>query len=294
MACSVPNPQPEIYPHGYPVPRRWDAPACLRLWHLGSLDAPTVAVVWTLAFACALRVTLPPGVSVGIGLAAWSFYIGDRLLDAHTARSPLRPRHFFHWKHRRVFLTLAVTSAVAAFTLVLHFMPVAARARNSALAAATVAYFLSVHSPWRLVTRRIRLRIPKELLVGILFTMACAASAWTRIAGHRVSMLVPIACFIALAWLNCHAIESWESNHKRSRHAAVFPLAMALAGAALLAAAVYAALHLPRIAALLAAAALSAIFLAILDRARPRLTSIALRAAADLVLLTPLALLAVA
>jgi len=271
-----------------------DAPALLRLWHLTSLDAPTVAVVWTLAFAWASNVRLPAWVAVGIGLAAWSFYIGDRLLDAHTARSPLRPRHYFHWKHRLVFLSLAIATAVAAFAFMLHSMPVAARARNAVLAAATVAYFLSVHNPGRFVTPRIRLRIPKELLVGTLFTLACAASTWTRIAGHRALMFAPIVCFIALAWLNCHAIESWESSGKTSRQAAVFSFAMTLAGAVLLAAAVYATMHLPRIAALLAAAALSSIFLGVLDRARPRLTPIALRAAADLALLTPLALLAIA
>jgi hypothetical protein len=253
-----------------------------------------VAVVWTLAFAWASGVTLPAGGAVGIGLAAWSFYIGDRLLDARAAGPSLRPRHDFHWKHRGVFLSLAIAAAVAAFALMLDFMPVAARARNSVLAAATIAYFLSVHSPWRLVIRRFRLRIPKELLVGVLFTLACAASTWTRIAGHRHSMLAPIGCFAALAWLNCHAIESWESSGKTSRCVTIFSIAMIFAAVALLEASINAALHLPRIAALLASASSSALLLAILDRAKPRLTPIALRAAADLALLTPLALLAIA
>jgi hypothetical protein len=47
----------------------------------------------------------------------------------------------------------------------------------------------------------------------------------------------------------------------------------------------------PRPAALTAAAAASALLLALLDRIRGRLTPLALRAAADLVLLTPLVLL---
>jgi hypothetical protein len=46
-----------------------------------------------------------------------------------------------------------------------------------------------------------------------------------------------------------------------------------------------------RSAALVASGAVSALLLALLDRLRSRLTSLALRAAADLVLLTPLALL---
>jgi hypothetical protein len=47
----------------------------------------------------------------------------------------------------------------------------------------------------------------------------------------------------------------------------------------------------PRPAALIAAGAASALLLALLHRLRHRLTPLALRAAADLVLLTPLALL---
>ena len=47
----------------------------------------------------------------------------------------------------------------------------------------------------------------------------------------------------------------------------------------------------PNVAALLAAAAASAILLAILDHIRTRLTKLALRSAADLVLLTPMLLI---
>jgi hypothetical protein len=47
----------------------------------------------------------------------------------------------------------------------------------------------------------------------------------------------------------------------------------------------------PRSAALVASGAVSALLLALLDRFRSCLTPLALRAAADLVLLTPLALL---
>jgi hypothetical protein len=48
----------------------------------------------------------------------------------------------------------------------------------------------------------------------------------------------------------------------------------------------------PRAAALLGTAAASALLLALLDRLRPRLTPLTQRALADLVLLTPLALVA--
>jgi hypothetical protein len=262
------------------------------LWHLTSLDAPTVAVVWTLAFASAARVHLPIWLPIVLALAAWSFYIGDRLLDARNARTPLRERHHFHWKHRRIFLPLALAAAVVGLVLVLHSMPVVARERNSVLAAAAIAYFTSVHSPWRPSPRKFS--IPKELLVGILFTLACVLPAWTRIAGPHVAMLrlalLPaIVSFIALAWLNCHAIEAWESAIQFQRPT-IRRLGFCLGAVALLAAASALFFDQSRCAGLLAGSALSAILLGLLDRLRSRLAPTVLRAAADLVLLVPIVL----
>jgi len=61
------------------VNRQWVAPVPLRLWHLASLDAPTVAVVWTLGFAWAASVRLPPWIPVLLALATWAVYVADRL-----------------------------------------------------------------------------------------------------------------------------------------------------------------------------------------------------------------------
>lgn len=280
-----------------PIPAQIDAPAPLRLWHLTSLDAPTVAVVWSVAFAWSGRVALPLWLPVVLALAAWSFYIADRLLDARSgladganSKSPspslLRPRHHFHWKHRRIFLPIAVLAAAVALGLVLHSMPIAARARNSVLAAAAVAYFTSVHSPGLL--RSMRIRLPKEVLVGVLFTLACSLPVWTRMA-HRELLAVPILIYMALAWLNCLAIETWESRDRTRSF--IFPGLLTLTVTAFSASAACFALHQPRPALLLGAAAVSAAFLAALHRCRDSFAPTALRASADLVLLTPLALL---
>ncbi len=268
-----------------------EAPAAVGLWHLTSLDAPTVAVVWTAGIAWAAHVRLPLWLFMVIGLAAWSFYIADRLLDARSSRGPLRPRHHFHWRHRFLFTPLAIAAGVAALAMVLHSMPLVARERNSILAAAAFAYFTSVHSPWRLPPSKTRLRIPKELLVGILFTVACSAPTWLRMQSHRLELLPLIACFIALAWLNCYAIETWESSSGDRDHTGVSAAAIVIVGMTASAGALEVALHQPRVAGLLAAVVVSGLLLAVLDRVRHRLASVALRAAADLALLTPLALL---
>jgi hypothetical protein len=296
--ATLPTPPPSLPTANRAIPetrrkKRFDAPAALRLWHLASLDAPTVAIVWTLAFAWAARIQLPDWVVAVVALAALCFYIADRLLDARNANTPLRERHHFHWTHRRVFLPAAIAAAVGALALVGRSMPLAARERNSVLAAAALAYFTSVHSPWRIPVRK--LCFPKELLVGILFTLACAAPTLSCITGPGASsrflaMLPAMLVFMALAWLNCYAIECWESRSHRAPR--IFRFALALVAIAVLTASAEIGDHYPRPAALLAAAALSATLLALLDLRQQKFTPIALRIGADLALLTPLALFA--
>jgi hypothetical protein len=270
----------------------------MRLWHLTSLDAPTVAVVWTLAFSWAARVRLPYWVPLLLALTAWAVYIADRLLDARaslpTAPHRLRERHFFHWRHREIFVPLGAAAACAAAWIILARMPSAMRQRDSVLGVAAMAYFTGVHAG-RGRSRLLAALLKKELLVGVLFTAACALPAWYQrwLAGRGAPawpFLALVLLFALLAWLNCHLISRWETgkNGLPGRHA-VHPAATLVLATALLATVLCAA-H-PRAAAVAAAAALSALLLVGLDRLRARLTPVALRASADLVLLTPLLLI---
>jgi hypothetical protein len=283
-----------------------DAPLPLRLWHLASLDAPTVAAVWVLAFAWAAKVRLPAGVVVSIALVVWSVYVADRLLDARKglrrcAVEGLRARHFFHWRRRRILVPLGIASALTAAWLILPIMPVFAYRPNSVLAVAAFAYFTRVHLRRetvsgqefaRRVARFLSPIVSKELLVGVLFAAGCALPTWNRVAHRSWPLIVSVAFFAALAWMNCHAIEQWESA---AREARIDQAASALCLAGVLLAGVLGAVFIPaaqpRAAALLLAGAAAALMLAILDFYRGRLTPLALRASADLVLLTPLALI---
>jgi hypothetical protein len=278
---------------------RFDAPAPLRLWHLASLDAPTVAVVWALGFAWATGVSLPLWLPILLALVAFAIYVTDRLLDARAAMRTgqlhrLRQRHTFHWRHRRLLIPLAAAAICASAWMVLALMPVGALPRNSVLAAAALAYFSGVHAERRFPHILATLLSPflsKELLVGVLFTAACVLPALSRAAPapalSRWPLWASAALFAALAWLNCHSIEHWESVRPRAH---TFSAAALLGVSGLLLATVLASTQ-PRPAALIAAGAASALLLALLHRLRHRLTPLALRAAADLVLLTPLALL---
>ncbi len=282
------------------------APGPLRFWHLASLDAPSVALVWSLSFAWVAHVRLPLWVPALLMLAVWAVYVADRLLDAHNGLrdgnlQSLRERHLFHWRHRRAFLPLAVLAAVAAALLVFCLMPIGARERNSVLAAASLVYFTRVHAARGLRSpflRGLRTPFPKEMLVGLLFTAGCVIPTWFRsslpgTAAPATSLLAPAVFYAILAWLNCHAIDRWEAVSSSASPNRIAFISCIVAGLGLLAAVLL--LHAqPRSATLLAAGAMAALLLALLDVTRSRLAPVALRAAADLVLLTPLLLLPVA
>ncbi len=189
-----------------------DAPGPMGLWHLASFDAPTVAAVWSLGFAEAAGVRLPLWLPVLLALATWSVYVSDRLLDARSALRTrqfhcLRQRHYFHWQHRRVFFPFALAAACTAVWLIFCFMPSEARERNALLALASATYFSGVHG-----RPQLRPLLPKELLVAVLFTAGCALPALSRCAHTSLAFMAAIVFFAGLAWLNCHAIERWESE----------------------------------------------------------------------------------
>jgi hypothetical protein len=164
-------------------------------------------------------------------------------------------------------------------------MPGGARERNAILALAGITYFSSVHTQ-----TKIRALLPKELLVAVIFTAGCVLPTIGRTGALSAAFVVVIAFFAALAWLNCHAIERWESVGESCSGPQILSATALLAMAGFLGAIILFAAHSSE-AALLGAGAASAVLLALLDQIRGRLTSLALRTAADLVLLTPLVLL---
>jgi hypothetical protein len=270
----------------------------LQLWHLASLDAPTVAVVWALAFAWAVGVHLATWVAPLLACGTWTVYVGDRLLDAYRAiRSQdlraLRERHYFHWRHRRSLIPAACITTAIAVALIVVRMPAGIRHRDSVLAAAALVYFSGVHSTARLpvwlrnlVSRKLVSRkfVTKELLVGLLFTAGSIAPAIARVHFVDWPLRACFAIFVLLAWANCSAIESWESSRMSLgvlRRTTVLALACFAASGAL------ASVNW-RLSALACSAGISALLLALLDRKRAAISPLTLRALADLALLTPL------
>lgn len=195
-------------------------------WHLFSLDAPTVAVVWCWFFGAVLGlhfswVTLPT-----LALGTWCVYVADRLLDGwlSTDTATFRDRHWFYLRHRRPFVIAWLVAAIPLAYLIFFRAQPLIRTDDIILCLIGVAYFLLIHgrsSPTAGSRRKSALRIfpnwfPKELAVGFLFAVATAVPAWARVTAERsLSMncfflIAAVFTFGAACWLNCVAIQVWE------------------------------------------------------------------------------------
>jgi hypothetical protein len=283
-----------------PLPRQQPHYSPLALWHLLSLDAPTVAMLWTLFIAYCAGVTLPWPAFAAMFVAVWMIYAADRLLDARlldTDRQPdLEARHRFHHQHRSRFLAIITLSALALVYL-LHRIDARALHLYVLLATLLAAWMLLIHA--RPLPTGITRRLPKELAVGIFFPAAVFIPTIAREPSLRPILLPAAALFACVCTLNCLYLYAWEHPAPRLQahwttrwatthltHLAALILALSSTTAALCLFHHSLATGLPAL-----ACALSAASLLLLNALRDRFSAIPLRAAADLVLLTPLLLL---
>ncbi len=263
-------------------------------WHLLSLDAPTVAALWSWFFARAMHLHLPLLPALFLALGTWLLYVADRILDGLRQRDgELRERHHFHARHRTAFLWAASLLVVLLAWFVLTRMHPEALRDDSWIGVFALLYLFAVHrkanrtnSPW----------LPKELAVAVLFAAATAVPAWSRLGardgvGPAKEQLAPaVIFFAALCWINCVSIEKWEAGnpHSTTRWAslhlrpivtmiALFSLAAALLAPSRGLTAVY------------LAALFSSGLLFVLDARSSHFSPLHLRIAADAALLTPLA-----
>jgi hypothetical protein len=280
-----------------PQPRR----SLLVMWHLLSLDAPTVATVWTVFIAHCAGVALPGTGPAAMFVAVWMLYAADRLLDARpqvdgSAPPDLEERHRFHHRHRTAFLgAMVVTSGVLA--ALLQRLDARAMHLYALLAALLAAWLLLIHAR-PLPTDTVR-RLPKELAVGVFFPAAIFIPTVARAPQLRPGLLPAAALLAGVCTLNCLFLYAWEHPVPRSRAhwttrwatGQLRLLTVGVVAAAILVAGTSAHGLLPRmdLAPALACGASAGLLLA-LHTLRDRWPALTVRAWADMVLLTPLLL----
>ena len=297
------TPRPSLRLVERSAPRESPRHTLLGLWHLLSLDAPSVATVWTLAVASAVGLHLPWASPAAMFIAVWMLYAADRLLDARPlpgGQTPpeLEERHRFHQRHRRAFLIVIAISACVLVALLrgidLHAMRI-----YTLLATLLGAWFLIIHA--RPLPGDGAHRLPKELAVGIFFPAAVFIPTVARLPQLRPDLL-PIALLLATTCsLNCLFLYAWEHPSQRTQAhwstrwatnhlvaltwtVAALSLLLILVSPFLIASA-----QLHRGTTVLTSCILvSSLLLLLLHHLRNRLPPLHLRALADLVLLTPL------
>ena len=246
------------------------------LWpNLLSLDAPAVAVLWQALFVRCFRARFDVLSAVLLPLTVWLIYSADRVLDAWSNSRSL-PRHEFHGQHWRAILAAWIVAFAAAGWLAWKRLPDALFTRGLALLAVIAIYFALVH----LWPRR---RWPKEFAVAILFAAGVSLAAWQQI--RTVADIATVAVFCCLCWINCAAIEKWESSGVMERPVGAAAVCVGAAAFLLL----YE--HRPVLG---GAEMASALAFLLLDRGRRRFSADALRVLADAALLSPVLFLPLA
>lgn len=286
MAVASPvSPAQRTSPHASP----------LALWHLLSLDAPTIASLWIWFIASANHLRLPTVSVVAMFLAVWMLYAADRLLDARfigaTANGDLEARHYFHNRHRRAFLAGIMTASIT-LAILLPRLEAAAIHLYLILGGLLAGYFILIHA-----TSSAH-RLPKEIAVGLFFAAATFIPTVARRPELRISLLPLAILFAALCSLNCLFIYAWEHNtppyssqpaHALTRFAlrTLSPLTLALIVLSAATSVLDRQVPWP----IACAIAASAASLLLLHHRRHQAARLTLRSLADLALTTPLLLL---
>jgi hypothetical protein len=274
----------------------------LALWHLLSLDAPTVAVLWTWFIASASHVRLPLTSIVTMALAVWILYAADRLMDARLLNvdpahhEGLEARHYFHHRYRPAFLAGILCASFVLAALLPHLEPDAIHL-YLILGGLVFGYFILIHASRSPAARhKVAPRLPKEIAVGICFAAATFIPTVARRPDLRISLLPSAVFFAMLCSLNCLYIYAWEHEPPRP-HYPVHPITslalrnlpqlttfLALSAAALTLLDHHSPWLIP------CAIGYSVAVLLLLHNCRLVIAPVTLRAAADLALTTPLLL----
>ncbi|HEY0308252.1 MAG TPA: hypothetical protein VGB94_08825 [Acidobacteriaceae bacterium] len=255
------------------------------LWHLLSLDAPTVATVWFLLAARTAHLHLLRSDAAALFLATWMFYVIDRLLDVYCGEPHPEERHRFHGEHSKAFF-YALLCAAPVLLLLLSHMGQPLRRAWLLLGLGSAGYYAWVHT--RDASADSATRVPKEICVGMGFTLAIFLPE--ALSGVLRPLLPQILCFFALCCLNCILIYEREHHSLKTahwstrfaiRHASLLQATLLLCGLALCFTA-----NAPRT--LSASIVLSAAIMMALRRSRHRIPRLSYRIAADAALLSPL------
>lgn len=264
---------PLVFAVASPSPSRpfWLLPNLL------SLDAPIVAIVWQRLFAYCLQVTVPLPISLVLGFTVWLIYSADRVLDARRGQCSTA-RHHFHYLHAAALTRIWPAVLICTAMLALSTLPLRVFVCGAILLALVAIYFVLIH--FGLTHGKLAWNLRKEPAVAIIFAAGVTLAPFALALHLRMAVVCAAALFMALCWINCQGIETWNKPGTN----------LSLQCAAVTAAALALAFFEP---ALATAIFLSAVALSVLDRVRTKFSAEAVRVLADAALLSPLVFAAI-
>lgn len=220
-------------------------------------------------------------------LAVWLIYAGDRLLDAAgNSTDTLEARHLFHHVHRLAFRS-AMLAAAAMLTPLVFAIPATLLQLYIALAALLAVWFGMIH----LAPPGFRSKLPKELVPGTFCASAAFIPVWAARGFWHADLACAALAYAALCSLNCWYIYSCEHEDlaEASLSTRLGVRWLNYVGVALIVLTLLAASFGSReLAPVFAAVSLGSGLLLGLPRIDRQVQPTDLRAASDLVLLTPL------
>lgn len=255
------------------------------LWpNLLSLDAPFVAVLWQLLFARCFHVAPDAVTSILLVTSVWLIYAADRALDGWRGELS-SPRHRFYREHWRTLLPLWCAVLATSAWLALTELPSVLLHRGCVLMGVVIVYFAIVHG---LISHQVSRSKPalwsKEASVGLVFALGASLAAWTNV--RTIADAAAIALFFALCWINCAAIQMWESRDF-GKAILPWPVSASALGVALVAG-ILLCMDRPMLGGAEMASACAFVWL---DRVRRRFSRDAVRVLADVALLSPMVFL---
>ncbi len=263
------------------------------LWlNLVCLDAPLVAISWHWLFARTFHITIPSGATPALFFTAWLIYLADRFGDSLSLgqHSPASLRQKFCRKHGALWTVSIVMIALADLFFIARLDWFAIRVGAAVGFCALLYLAINRFAPF--VWRALPL---KEVSIGFIF----AAGTMVGLVRSLTSAALPAwLLFAALCALNCISIAIWERDldlaQGRISIATEFPKigrAILLLLVALVVISLSPGLVRPNAVGIRMCVAVSGFLLALLHSPGTRLPSDVRTALADLVLLTPLALM---
>jgi hypothetical protein len=256
--------------------------------NLVCLDAPLVAVSWQWLFADSFGIKIARGTTVALFLTAWLIYLADRFGDALSVRqsSAISLRQEFCIRYRRAWIIGVATIGFADLLVVASTLD-----RIAIAVGGVIGLFASVYLLINRVTPSLwRVAPLKEVMIGCIFA---AGSVVGLVRGLTSTAFPAWVLFAILCALNCISIAVWEREidlaQRRISIATEFrSVSRSLSPALLVLAFVSAFVGVIGVA-LCASAALLAVVHTRGNSIQPDVRT----ALADLVLLTPLVVLAV-